>query len=86
LRHAAQFQFIPLQNVVYLITLTFLVCKIFTVYINDVLNFKCPAKRPNGEYASYSIMYVMLVHTKKERKKEGRKETARRQGENSWEA
>ena len=47
-RYAAQFQFIPLQNVVYFITLTFLVCKIFIVYINDVLNFKCPAPKAKG--------------------------------------
>ena len=48
LRHAAQSQFIPLQNVEYFIMLPFLSCKIFTVYINDVLNFKCPAPGPKG--------------------------------------
>jgi len=48
LRHAAQSQFVPLQNVVYFITLRVLSCKIFTVYINDVLNFKCPAPGPKG--------------------------------------
>ena len=37
LRLAKQSQFIPLQNVVYFITLSFLVRKIFTFYINDVL-------------------------------------------------
>ena len=37
LRLARQSLFIPLQNVVYFITLSFLVCKIFTFYINDVL-------------------------------------------------
>ena len=37
---AKQSQFIPLQNVVYFITLPFLVRKIFTFYINDVLLFK----------------------------------------------
>ena len=42
LRLAKQFQFFPLQNVVYFITLPFLVRKIFTFYINDVLLFKCP--------------------------------------------
>jgi len=40
LRLAEQSQFIPLQNVVYFITLAFLVRKIFTCYINDVLLFK----------------------------------------------
>jgi len=45
---AVQSQFIPLKNVVYFITLPFLVCKIVTVYINDVLNFKCPSPGPNG--------------------------------------
>ena len=40
-RLAKQSQFIPLQNVVYFITLPFLVRKIFTFYLNDVLLFKC---------------------------------------------
>ena len=48
LRLAKQSQFIPLQNVVYFITLPFLVRKIFTFYINDVLLFKCPAPGPKG--------------------------------------
>jgi len=48
LRLAAQSQFIPLQNVVDFITLPFLVCKTFTLYINDVLKFKCPAPGPKG--------------------------------------
>ena len=39
-RIAKQSQFIPLQNVVYFITLPFLVRKIFTFYINDILLFK----------------------------------------------
>jgi hypothetical protein len=43
---AKQSQFIPLQNVVYFITLLFLVRKIFTVYINDVLLFKCTFPGP----------------------------------------
>jgi len=47
-RLAVQSQFIPLQNVVYFITLPFLVLKIFVVYINDVLNFKCPTPGPKG--------------------------------------
>ena len=41
LRLAKQSQFIPLQNVVYFITLPFLVRKLFTFYINDVLLLKC---------------------------------------------
>ena len=48
LRLAKQSQFIPLQNVVYFITLPFLVHKIFTFYINDVLLFKCPIPGPKG--------------------------------------
>ena len=48
LRVAKQSQFNPLQNVVYFITLPFLVPKIFTFYINHVLLFKCPILVPNG--------------------------------------
>ena len=48
LRLAKKSQFIPLQNVVYFITLTFLVRKIFTFYINDVLLYKCPFPGPKG--------------------------------------
>ena len=48
LRLAKHSQFIPLQNVVYFITLPFLVRKIFTFYINDVLLFKCPFPGPKG--------------------------------------
>ena len=48
LRLAKQSQFIPIQNVVYFITLPFLVLKIFTIYINDVLLFKCPFPGPKG--------------------------------------
>jgi hypothetical protein len=40
--------FIPLQNVVYFLMLLFLVHKIFTFYINFVLNCKCPAPGPKG--------------------------------------
>ena len=47
-RLAKQSQFIPLQNVVYFITLPVLVRKIFTFYIKDVLLFKCPIPGPNG--------------------------------------
>ena len=46
LRLAKQSQYIPLQNVVYFITLPVLVRKIFTFYINDVLLFKCPFPGP----------------------------------------
>ena len=45
---AKQSQFISLQNVVYFITLPFLVRKIFTFYVNDVLLFKCPYPGPKG--------------------------------------
>ena len=48
LRIAKQSQFIPLQNVVYFITLPFLARKIFTFYINDVLLFKCQFPGPKG--------------------------------------
>ena len=48
LRLAKQSQFIPLQNVVYFIMFPFLVLKIFTFYINDVLLFKCPVPGPKG--------------------------------------
>ena len=48
LRLAKQSQFIPLQNVVYFITLQFLVRKIFKFYINDALLFKCPFPGPKG--------------------------------------
>ena len=40
--------FIPPHNVVYFLMLPFLVHKIFTLYINDVLNCKCPAPGPKG--------------------------------------
>jgi hypothetical protein len=45
---AKQSQLIPLKNVVYFLTLPFLVRKIFTIYINDVLLFKCPFPGPKG--------------------------------------
>jgi hypothetical protein len=48
LRLAKQSQFIRLQNVVYFITIPFLVRKIVTFYINDVLLFKCPFPWPKG--------------------------------------
>ena len=48
LRLAKQSQFIPLQNVMYFITSPFMIRKIFTFYINDVLLFKCPFLGPKG--------------------------------------
>ena len=48
LRLAKQSQFISLQNVVYFITLPFLVRKIFTFYISDVLLFKYPIPESKG--------------------------------------
>ena len=45
---AKQSEFIPLQNVVYFITLPFLVSKIFTFYVNDMLPFKCPIPGPKA--------------------------------------
>jgi len=46
LRLAKQSQFIPLENVMYFLTLPFLVRKVFTFYINDVLLFKSPFPEP----------------------------------------
>jgi len=48
LRLAKQSQFVPLQNVVYFITLLFLDRKVLTFYINDVLLLKCPVPGPKG--------------------------------------
>ena len=48
LRLAKQSQIIPLQNVVYFITLPFLVRKMFKVYINDVSLFQCLFPGPKG--------------------------------------
>ena len=48
LRLAKQSQFIPLQNVVYFITLPLMVRKIFACYINDVLQFKSPFTGPKS--------------------------------------
>ena len=48
LRLAKQSQFIPLQNVVYFITLPVLVLKIFKFYINYVILFKCQFPGPKG--------------------------------------
>ena len=40
----------PPHNVVYFLMLPFLVHKIFTFYINGVLNCKCPAPGPKGQF------------------------------------
>ena len=48
LRLAKQFQFIPLHNVMYFLTLHFLVRKIFAFYIHYVLLFKCQFPGPMG--------------------------------------
>ena len=50
LRLTKQSQFIPVQNVVYFIPLPFLVRKIFTFYLNDVLLFNVhfQGQRVNG--------------------------------------
>ena len=55
LRLAKQFQFIPLQNVVYIIRLSFLVRKIFTFYVNDVLLFKSQFPGPKGKCESHLL-------------------------------
>jgi hypothetical protein len=56
-RLAPQSQFIPLQKVVYFITLSFLFRKIFTFYIKDVLLFKCPFPGPKG-WRHVTVLYV----------------------------
>ena len=48
MRLVKQSQCVSLQNVVYFITLPFLVRKTFKFYINDVLLFKCPIPGPKG--------------------------------------
>ena len=55
LRLAEQSQFIPLQNVVYFITLLFLVRKIFTFYISDVLllNVHFLGQRVNPQFSVF---------------------------------
>ena len=55
LRLAKQSQFIPLQNVVYFITFPFLVYKIFTFYINDVLHVQFQSQRVKEEAFSSSV-------------------------------
>jgi len=47
-RLAKQSQFIPLQNVMYFITIPSLFRKIFTFYINVVLLLKYPVPEPKG--------------------------------------
>ena len=64
MRLAKQSQFIPLQNVVYFITLPFLVYKIFAFYINDVLLFKCPFPGPKVNKEVYdTVDKTMGTHT-----------------------
>ena len=65
LRLAKQSQFIPLQNVVYFITLTFLVRKIFTFYTNDVLLLKCPVPGPMGKQLTFLLPNKLLQLTLK---------------------
>ena len=52
--------FIPPQNVVYFLMLTFLVYGIFTFYINCVLNCKCPVPGPKGYIHSWSSPIILL--------------------------
>ena len=59
----------------YFITLSFLVRKIFTFYINDVLLFKRPVPGPKGErehYHSDNERQLRLEHTR-EREQTDRK-------------
>ena len=63
LRLAKQSQFIPLQNVVYFIKLPFLVRKIFTFYINDVLLFKCPVPGPKSSKCTHTQQQTFEVLT-----------------------
>jgi len=44
---------------VYFITLPYLVRKIFTFYINDVLLFKCPFPGPKGQMNDQSVTNVI---------------------------
>jgi len=62
LRLAQQSQFILLQNVVYLITIPFLVRKIFTFYINDVLIFNVhfQGQRVNLKISIYILFFSFL--------------------------
>ena len=55
---AKRSQFIPLRNVVYFITLPFLVRKIFTFYINDVLLFKCPIPGAKGYRVQWQTKWL----------------------------
>ena len=64
LKIAKQSQFIPVQNVVYFITLSFLVRKIFTFYINDVLLFKCPVPGSKGQCVSNLRVLLTRRNTK----------------------
>ena len=48
-----------MQNVVYFITLSVLVRKIFTFYLNYVLLFNCPVPRPKGKLSSRIVIIVI---------------------------
>jgi len=64
LRLTKQSQFIPLHNVVYFITLQFLVREIFTFYINDVLlfNVQYQGQRVNKIVIKLiSIIYLFIL-------------------------
>ena len=61
MRLAKQSQFIPLQNVMYFITLLVLVRKIFTFYINDVLLFKCPFSGPKVKVISNQLLATVTM-------------------------
>jgi len=53
--------FIPPQNVVYFLMLLFLVHKMFTFYINGLLNCKCPAPEPKGLTMRYAFLPVLCL-------------------------
>ena len=61
MRLAKPSKFIPVQNVVYFVTLPFMVLKIFTFYINDVLLFKCPFPEPKGSAKCNWVHNLLLT-------------------------
>jgi len=55
--------FIPPQNAVYFLMLPFLIHKIYTFYINGVLNCKCPDPGPKGQpFGAGIIFFLILAH------------------------